>query len=364
MQYKCVFPDTNSPSGYTSNNLLTFIIPLEPDQELEQSSIYVSGTLHVEKTGPAPLLATDNVQYDSQAGIHSMVSNVVTSIDAGAGESVVENLPTYSRYAKMFYEANQHYITQVVQNSSSMELRCGQDSYTPYILTGVRTDTNGGNTGDNSFCFMPLIALNRTVGNISGKKISKIKIQFTLDSVSSIFTNPNNVASLAFNLKDVKCHYNTVPAQAEVAPLQFIKIIATKTTIESTDVNLTYQPPGNVIAVSSTFNKKGNPKVLMTDQLNVSQVEFAVSGSDYTLKFPLKSEEEIVLNFIKSLNNNMTQSNAIYANLLGHGYGIGINYLSPVNFLQNNRMSINIQRALNSNDSYTMYTYFTCIDAL
>lgn len=363
MQYKSVFPDTNSPNGYSSNDLLTFNIPIDPDQEIEQGSIYVSGTLHVEKTGPAPLLATDNVQYDAQAGIHGFVRSVVVSVDAGQGDMVIENNPTYSRYAKMFYEANQHYITQVVQNSASMELRCGQDTYTPFVLTGVRNDAANANTGDNSFSFLPLVSVNRTTGNISGEKIKMIKIQFTLDSVSSIFTNPNNVASLAFNWKDVKCHYNTQPVQPSQSPLQFFKIISTKTVIQSTDVNLTYQPPANVLSVSCSFSKKGNAKLLMTDQLpNVSRVEFSVAGSDYTLKFPLKSEEEIILNYIKSLNNNMMESNAIYANLLGSGYGIGLNYLNPINFSQS-RMSINIQSALTSSDLYTMFTYFTCIDS-
>jgi hypothetical protein len=363
MQYKSIFPDTNSPNGYSSNDLLTFIIPIDADQEVEQGSIYVSGTLHVEKTGPAPLLATDNVQYDAQAGIHGFIRGVVVSVDAGAGDMIIENNPTYSRYAKMFYEANQHYITQVVQNSASMELRCGQDSYTPYVLTGIRNDANNANIGDNSFSFLPLVSVNRTTGNLGGDKIRKIKIQFTLDSVSSIFTNPNAVAGLDFRWLDVKCHYNTQPLQPSQAPLQFFKIINTKTVINSSDVNLTYQPPANVLSVSCTFNKKGNTKLLMTDQLpNVTRVEFAVSGADYTLKFPLKSEEEIVLNYIKSLNSNMMESNAIYANLLGSGYGIGLNYLNPINFLQS-RMSINIQSALTANEQYTMYTYFTCIDA-
>jgi hypothetical protein len=139
------------------------------------------------------------------------------------------------------------------------------------VLTGVRNDAANANTGDNSFSFLPLVSVNRTTGNIGGDKIKMIKIQFTLDSVSSIFTNPNAVASLNFNWKDVRCHYNTQPIQPSQSPLQFFKIISTKTVIQSSEVNLTYQPPANVLSVSCSFNKKGNTSLYLsvyTDKLD------------------------------------------------------------------------------------------------
>lgn len=366
--YKTIVPETNS-AEYSDGDLITFVIPIDPDQELDQGSIFVSGNLEV-MSGANVLTAANGVQYDSQAGVHSFIDSVVCSVNTGAGDMILENIQNYNRYAKMFYEANQHYITQAFKNSSTQELRCGQDSYTSYVLQGTRNDANGANTGLNSFSFMPLICVNRTSQNIQSSKVKFIKIQLTLSTSALTLYNPNNVANLTFKWKDVKCHYTCSPISQETKPLNFVKIISAKTNIQSSEVNLTYQPPANVIAVSMTFNKKNNTdvanktKYLQTDQLpNVQRVEFTVAGYDYTLKFPLKDENEIVLNYIKSLNPRMLESNAIYANLLGYGYGIGLNYLSAINFL-NSKMSINIQSAITESDLYTTYIYFTCEDSL
>jgi hypothetical protein len=365
MKYHAVVPDTNLPS-YTENDLLTFVIPIAPNEELEQQSIYISGTLTTTKnSGPAvPLASADLVTYDAQAGIHGFFRSVIVSVNGGNGENVVENISNYNRYAKMFYEANQHYITQGLTNSSTMELRCGLDSYTKYVLPGSLDDDYTTANGDNFFSFMPLVSVNRTMNNISGEKVSQIKIQFTLEALSGCLSNPTPVANLAYSLKDLRCHYNVQPLSGSgKLPLQFLKVITSKTAIQSSEVNLTYQPPANVISLSCTFNKKGNIKQLMTDLLpNVQRVEFMVSGADYLLKFPLKSEEEIIYNYIKSLNNNLIESNAIYANLLGYGYGIGLNFGSPVD-MRNSRMSINIQSNIGPSDLYNMFTFFTCVDA-
>jgi hypothetical protein len=185
-----------------------------------------------------------------------------------------------------------------------------------------------------------------------------------LEALSGCLTNPTPVANLAYSLKDLRCHYNVQPLSgSEKLPIQFLKVITSKTAIQSSEVNLTYQPPANVISLSCTFNKKGNMKTLMTDVLpNVQRIEFMVSGADYLLKFPLKSEEEIVYNYIKSLNNNVLESNAIYSNLFGYGYGVGLNFGSPID-MRNSRMSINIQSSVSQSELYNMFTFFTCVDA-
>jgi hypothetical protein len=364
MQYRFVSPDTNSPSGFTSNDLVTFIVPLDKASDLVKGSMYISGQLTVLKTGAVPVTSADAVEYDSQAGIHGFIENIVTSVNTGAGDSLRENISQYASYAHAFVEANQHFLTQALQNSASMELRCGQDTYTSQVLIGQRLADNSASTGINSFAFAPLICMNRTAKDVCGGVVQSIRIQIQLKNISQIFYNPNAVAGLTYNISDLRLYYGTVPTVSDMSPNQFTRIMCTKTSINSSFVTLSYAPPANVLAVSLNFNASGSPKPWTTDQIpNVSRVEFSVGGADYTLKFPLTSEEEVVLNYIKSLNYAMSESNAIYANLLGRGYGIGLNYLGPVDF-RRNRMGISIQSTIAPTTLYTTQVFHTCIDQI
>lgn len=364
MQYRFVSPDTNSPSGFTSNDLVTFIVPLDKASDLVKGSIYVSGSLTVLKTGPAPLDAVDGVQYDSQTGIHGFFDNIVTSVNVGAGDNLRENISQYASYAHAYVEANQHFLTQTLQNSSTMELRCGQDVYTSSILVGQANADNSAGTGVNTFSFAPLICMNRTAKDVSGGMVQSIRVQMQLKNLAQVFYNPNGIADLTYTLTDLRLYYATVPTAGDMSPNQFTRIMCTRTSIQSSNVTLSYAPPANVLAVSLTFNDSTSPKPWTTDQIpNVTRVEFSVGGADYTLKFPLTSEEEVVLNYIKSLNYAMQESNAIYANLLGHGYGIGLNYLGPVDF-RKNRMGISIQSAIGQSKLYTTQVFHTCIDEI
>jgi len=366
MLYRFVSPDTNpSPDGFSSNDLITFIVPLDKASDLVKGSIYISGKLTVTKNDPAVALAVgDGVQYDAQAGIHGFFDNVVTSVNTGAGDSLRENISQYASYSHAFVEANSHFLTQTLQNSSSMELRCGQDTYTTSVLVGQQNDTGAGGTGINSFAFAPLICMNRTAKDVCGGVVQSIRIQMQLKNIAQIFYTPTAIANFKYNLSDLRLYYGTVPTAGDMTPNQFTRIMCTKTSINSSFVTLSYAPPANVLAVSLTFNASGSPKPWTTDQIpNVSRVEFTVGGADYALKFPLTSEEEVVLNYIKSLNYAMSESNAIYANLLGRGYGIGLNYLGPVDF-RRNRMGISIQSTIAPTTLYTTQVFHTCIDQI
>lgn len=375
MLYKTVSPDTNKPDGFSSNDLVTVIIPIEEGMSLVRNSIAISGTLSVRKASPAaPLDVADGVQYDAQTGIHGFIENMVTSVDIGQGEMVIENLSQYSQYCHAFFEANQHFLTQALQNSASMELRCGQDTYTSAVLVGTKASAGGANTGDNSFAFKPLSAVNRTSADIPGAQVRFLKIQMSLKNVANVFYNPAPVANLAYLLTDIRCHYGMVPTpDGKMMPIEFTKVICTKTSINSSSAQLRYTPPASVIATSAIFNlvlqsggvaPPAGHKIWTTDQLpDVTRVEFSVNGADYTLKYPLNSEEEIILNYIKSLNYRASESNAIYPNLLGRGYGIGINYLVPIDFRKSS-MGINIQSAIASTGQYNVNLFFTCIDSM
>jgi len=369
--YRSLPPSAQS-SQYNPNALIPIDIPIDSGMALLVGSIRISGTLHAESAPNTPLVVADGVKYDSQAGIHGMVNSFVSTLRNADGteENTVENLPYYNRYAKMLFEANQSYYSQALSNATTMELRCGIDDYTPLVLGGERDKTRAA-TGDNSFAFKPLIAVNRTNQNVDGSKVSIIKLQMTLESLKgAFFTEVGGSFPAAFKwwLEDVYVHYILVPGNPEAAksPLQYQKIYCSKRDVRSTETNLTFSPPASVISCSCTFiqallaetaNKLET--VLLPD---VNRVEFTIGGTDSVIKFPLKYQEEIALNYIMSLNPALLESNAIYANLLDKGYGIGLNLLLPQN-LQQNRFGLNVQCGDVFAGQWSMYAFFSCIEA-
>ena len=95
---------------------------------------------------------------------------------------------------------------------------------------------------------------------------------------------------------------------------------------------------------------------------DVKRVEFTVNGSDSYIKFPIISETELILNYISSLNPNPKESNSLYSNLTQKGFGVGLNFISPID-MKNSKFSVNIQCGGGRVNNYSMFNYFQCLDS-
>ena len=359
MSYRVVLPDSTPQAGFSSSDLISINIPIEPGMVISKKSLCISG-VETFLVGGSPSTVADGIQYDALAGIHGVFENVVVYINNG---QTIENLPFYWRLAHDYNEANSHWLSQVVSNQSGKALKCGVDQYTGYVLTGERF--NSINSGQNSFSMEPFICLNRTDDDIDFRHVQNIRIELTLRNVDNVFYNPQAVADLSYALTGIQCHYIVKPAPVETPPPnKFLKVISSKMSVKSSLLNLTYNPPANVISYALTFNKVGNPKPWLTDMPpQITRVEFAVGGMDYLITFPLTTLEEITLNYIKSQNFQMKESNAIYGSLLGFGFGIGIHYMVPIDF-RKDWMRVTVESAITESDAYSAYSFYTCVDEL
>jgi hypothetical protein len=365
-----VSPPESESTDYNADELITFLVNIPQGMKLKKNSIYTAGSLVVEKTGGIVVIA-DRVTYDGNAGIHSFFKNMTTTlINTKMGiESMVENISFYNRYAKMFYETNKDFQNQSLSNSDNMELRTGLDIYTAPVLLGLQKEDNSASTGINTFAFAPLIACNRTVSDIDNVKCDMIKIQMTLESLSVplfMFDGQPRPVGLSWKLRDLKLHYLLEESeQPDMSPIQFIKVFPSKRDVISSETNLNFNPPGLIQSYSASFldqAKSSSGNQLSTDVLeDIKRVEYTVNGSDSYIKFPILSETELILNYISSLNPNPKESNSLYSNLTQKGYGIGLNFISPVD-MKNSKFSVNIQCGNGRVNNYSMFNYFQCID--
>jgi len=366
-----VSPPESESTQYNPDQLVTFLVSIPEKMTLKRGSINISGSLPVEKTGGV-LDLNDKVVYDGNSGIHSFFKNMTTTFikKSVSLDSMVENVSFYNRYAKMYFETNKDFQNQTLSNSDNMELRTGLDIYTNPVLLGVRSADNSANTGLNSFAFAPLIACNRTMNDIDNVKCDMIKIQITLESLGvPLFTVDGSAkpAGLTWKLQDLKIHYVLEETQQpNMNPITFIKVFPSKRDIVSSETNLNFNPPGLIQSYCASFldqTTKSTENQLKTDVLqDVRKVEYTVNGSDSYIKFPILSETELILNYISSLNPNPKESNSLYANLTQKGYGIGLNFISPVD-MRNSKFSVNIQCGGGRVNNYSMFNYFQCIES-
>jgi hypothetical protein len=360
-------PPTGNATNYKNGQTLEFQLRLARGQALQAKSIYVTGTLKV-LVGGNPIDNTNAdqklIQYDAQAGIHGFFLNASSYIDGKNIEAITD----YPQLAHNIFEANSHYITQANSNSSTMELRCGVDSYTNYVMLGVQ-DVAGANTGENSFAFKPLVALNGTSRDITGYDCETVKLVFVMNSTANIPYNPAGVPDITWEISDVLLHTLYIEDPTMERPkdkLSYIKRVVYNNTLSTSRGSFSYTLNERIMANSMTFNRRDDAlKPWTTDILpNVTLVSVNIGGSEYVLRYPLTNNGEIVYNYIKSLNYGVLESNAIYGSLTGSGWGIGLNYGQPID-TAGMPLSVYINSDVGlMSESYDMFIIFTCVAAL
>lgn len=373
-------PPLNQNERYNIGTLIQCAVNNEPGLAIEKGSIALSYRWHVEKTAGVPDIA-DQVQYDSQAGVHGLVDWVNTRVKYTNGsERLLESFQSYDRYARMYYEARQSFITQAMSNSATMELRCGVDYYTQYVLLGQSTiDTTLASppptaTGDNDAGWVPLCAFNNSNRDIGSNEVAIMRFDVKLQDTLVPFNLPEGVASFpagwTWYLSDVYINYRLVPLVPTKVPLVFTTVSFAQKPITSTSTTTNFSPPGLMVATASSFRQTAprTGAVLTETQWlpGLDQVEYTISGANAYMKFPIQTYEEMVLNYILALNPNCSESNAIYGYLLDKGFGIGLQLLTPIDFT-NNSLSINLKcnddftTSTANGSSWQMYTYFICL---
>lgn len=368
-------PPTSEQSEYDANDLIVFDIPIDIGMALIPGSVYVTGNLTVTKAGGAALTLADGVGYDAKTGIGGYIDQTSTSIlfrEGGSGQ--VENNVAYPRYLHTLRETSQSFYSSALQSRSTMELVCGIDEYTPNVLLG-QVDPDAGNvpraTGVNSFTHKLQVATNNASAPLDGRIYAAIHHNITLRSEKAPLTWSGVLpAGTNWKITDLNIHYMLIPVDLSVPPARVTAtaVIASKSTVSTSSTTKAFSPPGTIASYTGTFIKADlaeNENSLQTAQLpGLNAVRFEVSGADTIIRFPLKSEEEITLNYIMSMNPTVLQSDGIYGNLTGYGSGIGFLFPMPIDFSKTT-FTVNLEcDSTQFSGTWSWWSYFTSIITL
>ena len=79
--------------------------------------------------------------------------------------------------------------------------------------------------------------------------------------------------------------------------------------LQSSEQQLLFRVPETIVSTVSTFLKKSSTNDFNKTELlpYLKRVEYYVNGTDSYIKFPLTSEEEIDLNYIRALNKRFKE---------------------------------------------------------
>lgn len=364
---------SSSTRVYNSSVQLPLVLNIQPGMELIKGSIRISGKLKVEKTAGV-VLEVDDVHWDSQTGIHSVISTIETRFNrvGERGESQVEYNPYYSRWVHMVNESQTHFYNQCFNNNKSQELITGVD-YSAKIWKGEATGVDNANppnpeyNGELSFCLAPMISANNTLENIRSDSVEYIKLILTFKDPSNVFWVPGGAlpGGFKYGLSDIRVHYMVQPLDTTIKPnqpTQFIKIDCVQSDFSSTVANLNFRPTNPVISMVSTFINKDATELRDDCEFveDLNRVEYFINGQSSQMHFPLTDTHEMAMNYIRAMNyetaGQFTESNAIYSNQILSHWGVGLFMNTPLN-LAGGSLTLNLQRQ-NSNKYLFVYNFF------
>jgi hypothetical protein len=357
MSYKIITSDTNV-SSYTENQNAMFTINVQPDEELRPNSVVATGKLRVLSNGN-PLTGNEKLYIDPLSGIHSFIQMCTTKMNG----STVESLNEYARYAHMYFEATNDANSMANESKSQMELRNGFETLTSAMFLTGESD------GALSFAFSPLCSANRTLQPLTNSNIS-LTFQFrnTSNSFYGSYNTPAN--DITYTIEDFKVMFIADPISPNATQkVQYVSIDGVKTTVNSPSLNLLLAPTGNLISISSSFIEQSFETNSIYNTLetqpvpNFKELEYFISGSQLKTKFPIKSLDECLLNYIQSVKcGSFVKSNCIYLPSSGVGFGTGLFLGVPINC--SNGVRLNFKFITGIGNAYSMYTYYTRIEQL
>ena len=354
MSYHTIFPTAQKPT-YSPTNIVDFKLTFE-NKKLKANSTRVSGKVKLELTAGNPFAA--NIAWDALNGAHNLFSEWTTTFES---TGIQENLTDYPRHHKMIMEAK----------------NCQEDFNTSSHACALQTPSNSGVlnvfTGmavadfEIPFSFKPDICINNMSGDLSfNKKSQSVTLQTRLSSLAEVLFGATAAVTNVITITELQVNYETVPEDNKDEPLTMLVLHSVKQVINTGSANINTKVPAVVVGMSASFQLVTHDKVYThnnyaTEDPNVTRVQlFWNDMNNNYISFPLESREEILLNYLQSLNstghNDMRWAKA----KSDEGFGCGVKFPEPVD-LRNQTMGLQIESAITNAAPYYIYIYFQSI---
>jgi len=370
--YHEVLPENLKSGGYTEYDQLDFVCTFK-DRAIELGSIRLEGELEVQYNGEFLNATTDiggtplnelDIKIDPLVGAHALCESWTTAV--GAGQQIAENLTEYPRYVKMATAATSG-IDDMNNASHVCELKAPLAAMTNGLLQGIVPETQPTNAlrQNPDFSIRPMFALNSGRGALPYARSSDIRITLTCARVAAAFYGTGVDNNLTYKMKDLRITFRSVPMEmGDSSPITMKTKMNIKQSIQSSFANVQSKVPGEVMAVSCSFQPQEEENTFKNNNLqlskvpNLQQTQFLFNDSTNTLiSYLIKTNQEVTQRFIDSFMD--TGRNALSTQKLANnnGFGLGLD-LGQIVDLSNQKFSIQLTSGIESSVPFVIYMYF------
>jgi len=342
---------SNIKSTYSEYDQVDFTCKPSKGRAVQANSFRFSGNLLVaKKTIASPTQAVlvtpeDQVFMNPFVGAHGIIKNI-SSI---ANDRILENISFYGRI-----------VGQKTQAENSLEELTSSSYHTPELKGLQNNVLLGASTGTQGipFSIKPVIALNRSSGDLGQSKFNQMKILMTLGSAVEAFYcskpqpaagSPDLITGLEFIVSNLQLSWYEVP-EVSIPRIVFRTTYLTTQTVNSFSSNLYVTSPTVFDSVSCSFIRQANRNKIYKDDMlceyirGIIRVEFTINGLDAPLLYAIGSGDsppyqDIALNYAHSLE--ALEKNTLMNKLLSEtvAFGVGCAFRAE----QNSKLAINIQ---------------------
>lgn len=347
-----IFPDSQKPTYGNGIENIDFTIKLSDGQALLNNSVRLTGNVTFFKDAPdTPFELEDGLAfYDNKTGAHSLFRSVYINTDQGT----LSNINDYPTWVRLFR-----------QRDSDLNGYCGSALRELELCLPSLRQTNAIITRDEgtNFSIYPLMALNLAdpdSGNMTNRA-GAIRLTFSTNNALSVLYGadgstvqtddgyevlslPNPVTSSAgYTITNLKLHYDVVEAMPSDTSTMMMSVFSARHTVISNNdtfsVNLplvatafvgAYKPLQNMNSITSNEYAFQNP--------DITRLEFTYNNNtNEIISFPLKTQEEIILNSMNALevvNKTSVTLGQISKNSYGDEFSIGLNFGEPLDMKQ------------------------------
>lgn len=340
---------SNISAQYAQYSQVDFTIKSSVGRACQANSFRFNGNLSVLKTttgnpNPTPVVPEDMIFMNPYIGVHSIIKNI-SSI---ANDRILENISYYPRIVGMKTQAESSLEDLTSSSYHTPELKGLQNN----VLLGAYTAPEG-----IPFSMKPMIALNRSSGDLGQSKFNQMKILMTLGSAQEAFycskpeplkTDPNFITGLEFYISNLQLSWYEVP-EVSIPRIVFRTTYLTTQTINSFNANLYVTSPTLFDSISCSFIRQANRnKIYKDDNLceyirGINRLEFTINGLDAPLVYAIGASDsppyqDIALNYANSLE--ATEKNSLMNKVLSESvaFGLGCAFRAA----QNSKLAISV----------------------
>lgn len=370
--YHEILPENNKAS-YGAHENVDFNLTFQ-GRAMNLGSVRIEGELEVKYAGRF-LNSDDNVggvikdksiYLNPAVGAHSCFESITTSVQG----VVVETAMDYNRWVNLATRATSEQGDFGNQSDQTCELKASYFQHTLPLLQGNEPDKQPTVPIrlNPDFSVKPMIALNSSVRAMPYSKSGVIRLTLNMARVNQILWGKDMDGQVTYSCKDLRVTFTSIPEEdADMkTPIRLRTKIAMKQSIQSQLSNVALRVPGICTGVSCCFLPQTQENSQKADALqivtvpNMNSVQFAFNdATSQLISFKLKSNTEIIGNFIKSMVDTglSTLTPTQWAN--NEGYGVGVSFNGQAVDLRNQKFSVQTNATgVNAATPYVIFLYF------